>query len=321
MQSISRVFLLVLILSMLALGVACTSGDDDDDAAAPDDDATGDDDTGADDDAGDDDTSVDDDVDDDTVDDDTGDDDTGDDDTGDDDTGDDDTSSTTTTTTVPTTTTTTTTPTTTSTTTTTNSGPVTLFDIDFESYSLGPLGVPWEIVFQAGTSTGDVVTLTKAGSGQGLEVDGGTGYGTDYWGGMYTFDDTSTDMYMAYDVRCASGAAMGFRFMQDYSGYPYGEFTVYTDPADGSIMASNPSGNWEDCGTLAADTWTNIEFDVDFNGGSYDVVLDGSPVGACTGLSLDWGDGTPFGYFMVADFSDDGFGGICDYDNFYGETM
>jgi hypothetical protein len=269
-------FLLLIAIIMALLLSGCTCGDDDDDndtGNLPSADDTGDDDTD------DDDTVGDDDADDDSADD------TGDDST--DDTGDDDTSATTTTTVV-----------TTTTTTTTTFG----LEIDFEDYSPGPLGAPWNIS-SGGASTASIITISKDGSGQELFINGGTADG-DYLYATYTFGSLDFDFSISFDYWYASGASG--RFDVDQSG---GSIEILSSIGGGDRMYANAT----DCGAVSPDSWIKVTYLIDNAASTYTVLLDDAATD-CNDIAFQVG-GYPLAKLSCMDEFNAGRGGFIYWDN------
>jgi len=282
---------LCFMLALLFLASSC-SGDDDDDSASLDDDSTdddaGDDDAG-DDDAGDDDTGDDDTADDDIVDDDTSDDDTSDDDTGDDDTADDDVGE------FP-------------------------FSIDFESYALGDLPSPWQVI-EAGATTFEVMELAlDKYSGHGLELSAGKLL-ADSGNAKYPLPagvtgtiDVSFDVWM--EANATFTFVIGSGSTEEYVPAAY----IVVDSKVGKLYAYDystepPTGT--DCGAFPTETPMNIFVECDGNASTYSINVTGWPA-TCELQNLQ----TPGSAFVDINFGDGAglaAGGISRFDNFAGD--
>jgi hypothetical protein len=195
----------------------------------------------------------------------------------------------------------------------------TIFEIDFEAYSNGVLPSDW-LVTEYGVSTVEVGDIpTKDGSGKGMHQVGGSLPGiSSFVLATRTFPETDEDMWLTFEVWVEDNDVdAGFRVMQDYGGYPLTETQLLIN--DGVLKALDYSDfTYVECGNMPAADWTELAFFVDFDGGTYDVDLDGADTD-CEGLPLAMGDGNPLAYFQVIDWSDNGYGGTFYVDNLVGE--
>jgi hypothetical protein len=210
-----------------------------------------------------------------------------------------------------TTTTTTTVTTTTSTTTTTD--PNIFFSIDFEDYPLGPLGSPWEITFDYGTSTGTIVEYAKAGGGKVLEINGGT-TSADYYAGTYVFGSRGAGLTISFDVLCESGAILGLGLFNTDGARAV---VLFRDNVLGDIVTYDGYSTMIYCGNIADNVWANLKIVITGNY-TYDVLINDSAVADCTGITT-W-DSAPFDSFYFIDWSSTGYGGVVYYDNVVGTT-
>ena len=194
--------------------------------------------------------------------------------------------------------------------------PSTLFSVDFESYSVGPLGSPWVTAFGGGGAANIVSLVAGDGAGKVLEIDGVDSAAPDYILSTYQFPDVADDLDVSFDVMLVdSDAEFGFRTFQNYGGYAYTETQLVL--ADEILQAFDYNASaFVDCGDLAAGGWHNVLVHHDFTG-TYSVLIDGVDTD-CDGMGMAWGDGTPFGFISVIDWSDLDYGGEVWFDNFLG---
>jgi hypothetical protein len=183
--------------------------------------------------------------------------------------------------------------------------------IDFEDYSLGPLGSPW-IVNIVGPSTATIVTdptATKAGSGQMLRIDGGTAFNESV-DASYTFDQPAGLFDFAFDLYFEPGAIISV-LLYDTGGFEYPFSLLFID---GEINASTSSSP-DPCETLTADQWYRIGLAVDPSARTYTVSVDGSPTALCTDLEFDINFAGLITQFTFLDIGNLNAGGIVYFDN------
>jgi len=199
----------------------------------------------------------------------------------------------------------------------TDSDATNVFEDDFETYSVGALVAPWSIAAQGGDSTAEIATLTDDGSGKALKIDGGVvTVEPDWIGSTYQFTDTSANLWVNFDAQIAANdAEFGFSVMQNYYSYAYTEVQLVVE-AEVLKAYDETAGDYVDCGAFTAGTWHNVGIALDW-AGTFGVQIDGAP-GTCAGLGMIWGDGYPFAFIQVIDYSDLDFGGTAQFDNFLG---
>ncbi len=155
------------------------------------------------------------------------------------------------------------------------------------------------------------------GAGKVLEIDGVDTIPADYVLSTYQFTDVSDDLDISFDVMLVdSSAEFGYRTYQNYAGYPALETQVLVE--NETLSAADFVGSITvECGDLPADGWHNVKVHHDFAGGTYSVLIDDAATD-CEDLGMYWGDGTPFGFIQVIDWSDVDYGGEVWFDNFLG---
>jgi len=195
-----------------------------------------------------------------------------------------------------------------------------IFTEDFEDHPLGPLGSPWEVMFQGGVSTQPVVAL-KAGSGQVLLQQGGTTT-NDYIGNMLTFPETDQDLRVDMELWVDAAAEFGVRLYQydiAYGDY-YDEVQIAYDDSEGLRAVDWSSSCYISCGPLTNETWHAVSVTVDIVAGAFDVLIDGAAT-LCDDMSMHWGDGNPIAAIGLIDWFDSGYGGTVMYDNLHGDYL
>jgi len=195
-----------------------------------------------------------------------------------------------------------------------------IFTEDFEDHPLGPLGSPWEVMFQGGVSTQTVVAL-KAGSGQVLLQQGGTTT-NDYIGNMLTFPETDQDLRVDMELWVDAAAEFGVRLYQydiAYGDY-YDEVQIAYDDSEGLRAVDWSSSCYISCGPLTNETWHAVSVTVDIVAGAFDVLIDGAAT-LCDDMSMHWGDGNPIAAIGLIDWFDSGYGGTVMYDNLHGDYL
>ncbi len=195
-----------------------------------------------------------------------------------------------------------------------------MFDVDFTAYSDGPLGAPWAIVEEDGTSEANIVTLVAAdGSGKALELDGGTTITiADYVLATLGFTSTAGDLDVYFDVFYDDTMTeFGFRTMQNpFTGATPGAQLV-VEAGYLSAYDATP-GTYVDCGALTVSTWHTVEIHHTYAAKTYAVWVDGAE-SLCVGLqtgSVPFNG--PFNGIQLIDWSDEGFGGDVIWDNLLG---
>ena len=195
-----------------------------------------------------------------------------------------------------------------------------IFTEDFEDHPLGPLGSPWEELFQAGASTQTVIAL-KAGSGQVLLQQGGEG-SNDYIGNMLTFTETFEDLRVDLDVWVDTAAEFGVRIYKydiEYEDYITEVQLAYNDTTGLGAVDWSVS-DYVFCGALTNETWEFISITIDFADSTFDVLINGA-ANDCDDLAMYWSDQNPIAAIGLIDWSDSGYGGTVMYDNLHGDYL
>ena len=199
-----------------------------------------------------------------------------------------------------------------------DTGPTTIFEVDFDDYSNGNLGFPWGLQ-QSGDTTMVVGDLVAAdGSGKVVYQSGGEdAEGGDFLIAQYDFNEQTGNVWVSFDVSIAdSGVDFGFRTLIEYYGYTYPQTQLVVENA--ALKALNfSSSSYVTCGTLTASDWDNVAVLYNYTSGTYDVNLNGSAT-ACDNVPAITNQFPAMG-LQVIDWSDDGYGGVATFDNFHGE--
>ena len=151
-----------------------------------------------------------------------------------------------------------------------------IFTEDFEDHPLGPLGLPWRHLFASGSST-LTVEMLKDGAGQVLVQTGGTS-ANDYIGRALDFPFTTQDMRIDFDVWVQTDADFGIRIYQydEIYGLYLCEIQLLYDDAEGLSAVDWSTYGYVVCGSLANEVWENISVVIDFDGGLFDILIDGA---------------------------------------------
>ena len=195
-----------------------------------------------------------------------------------------------------------------------------IFTEDFEDHPLGPLGSPWEVMFQGGVSTQTVVAL-KDGAGQVLRQQGGETF-DDFIGSMLTFPNTTEDLRIDLDlwVDTAAEFGVGVYHLNEMFGDYYEEVQLYYDDVEGLCALEGWLGRYVACGPLTNETWQVVSVTIDFANGLFDVLIDGAAT-PCDDIRMQWGDGQPIGAISLIEWADGGYGGTVMYDNLHGDYL
>ena len=187
----------------------------------------------------------------------------------------------------------------------------TVLAVDFEDDAVGPLGPPWSVFGNGGSS----VSVVDVGGRHGhvLQLDADPSEGV-YLTASDPFSASRRRIEARVDIRSDAGA--GFIWALTGAGDTLGSRRIRLQLPPGSDMLdaqTSPSGDTA-CGHLPVGKWSRVTLSVDarFATHTFDVLIDGQPT-ACTGIAT--GLGPPFDGVTVMDASNAGWGGRTQFDN------
>lgn len=177
---------------------------------------------------------------------------------------------------------------------------------DFEGYSVGPLGSPWQ-VSRSLTTQANVESTSD--HGKVLQFRGSSAAGDFLIARLTT--SVSADMVASIDVKPDSGSS--FIWSVHTPRYK-SRIRVERWPGSGQLIANAPgSGGDVDCGSLPAGEWSQVRLVVHTSPSvTFDVLLDGIPT-ACQDIETSLSPG--FTLVQLYDSSSQGWGGNVRFDN------
>jgi len=184
----------------------------------------------------------------------------------------------------------------------------TIFQQNFESTPIGPLGSPWTIT---SAGSGSVSVVNTSDHGHILQLRGSTTEG-DFLIASRRFSSSSSDITTQVDIKPSSGSA--FLWILNGAGSSIGKRRIRLQQAPGTttlVASTAPSGN-TNCGTIPSGVWSHITLRVHSAQAKFDVLINGKAT-ACTGISA--GIQPPFNSVSVMDASNAGWGGTVLFDN------
>ena len=184
--------------------------------------------------------------------------------------------------------------------------------VDFNDYSLGTLGAPWEVDVQSGSSTGEIIAPTADnGTGYQLALDGGDTE-NDYYLAHLGFAGTGGGVRIDVDIYPETDANFGFLMMKNGDR----KFYLIGDESNMLSIWDYGTSSIFSCAAMAPNTWATVSMiaQVKFFGGSVSVLLDGQAT-SCTDMQISATNS--INEVQVADYSDVGFGGTTLFDNIH----
>jgi hypothetical protein len=160
-------------------------------------------------------------------------------------------------------------------------------------------------IYHAGSSTAHVLQTTSAGVG--LEIDGGTEYGS-YALAMYSGAQLSGDVTADVTITAAPGAAFSYILRGSGTGYGGKQLRLERLPGSTRLRAAGTV----DCGTLASGRAVQVTLAISPAAHQFDVLIDGAPT-ACTNVPTTLA--APIVGFNLMDASNTGYGGVVRYES------
>jgi hypothetical protein len=193
----------------------------------------------------------------------------------------------------------------------TEQGLTSILGVNFDSYSVGPLGSPWSQMPAASLTDSRAAVASASGHGKALSLQGSTAYG-DYLTAKLDMS-VSSNIVASVDVNPSASAAFVWSVHGQGTSTYKRRVRLQRWPGSNRLIATaSPSGD-VDCGALASGRWTKLTIAIRAGSPStFDVLINGNPT-ACQGLQT-WVR-PPFTSVQIMDASNASWGGQVLFDN------
>jgi hypothetical protein len=187
-----------------------------------------------------------------------------------------------------------------------------ILEVDFENYTIGPLGAPWIVTVNSGRSSASTASIINTSDhGKVLRLLGSK-ISADFLIASLGLSSSDTEVTVEVDVKPEPDSSFSWGFYGAGPSLGSREIRLERAPGSTTLIAQTVPAGRTACGTLL-DDWSHITLTIHTQQlpHTFDVAIDGLPT--CTGIET--GLIPPFSHVSVTDASNAHWGGSVLFDN------